>query len=138
MLIAASNNIVSRCVIGRKCDATVGDSVNCSFGELGRKIMRLFSAFSVGDFFPSLGWVDYLTGLIPEMKATFLAVDAFLDEVIAERESSNRKNDHSFMGILLQLHECGRLDFQLSRDNLKAILMVFLFIYLPIYIMHRK
>ncbi|KHN07976.1 Cytochrome P450 71A1 [Glycine soja] len=123
MLIAASNNIVSRCVIGRKCDATVGDSVNCSFGELGRKIMRLFSAFCVGDFFPSLGWVDYLTGLIPEMKATFLAVDAFLDEVIAERESSNRKNDHSFMGILLQLQECGRLDFQLSRDNLKAILM---------------
>ena len=90
--------------------------------------MRLFSAFSVGDFFPSLGWVDYLTGLIPEMKTTFLAVDAFLDEVIAEHESSNKKND-DFLGILLQLQECGRLDFQLDRDNLKAILVVSLFIY---------
>ncbi|KAG5019653.1 hypothetical protein JHK87_015508 [Glycine soja] len=122
MLMAASNDIVSRCVLGRKCDDACGGSGSSSFAALGRKIMRLLSAFSVGDFFPSLGWVDYLTGLIPEMKTTFLAVDAFLDEVIAEHESSNKKND-DFLGILLQLQECGRLDFQLDRDNLKAILV---------------
>ncbi|RDY03472.1 Cytochrome P450 71A1, partial [Mucuna pruriens] len=124
MLIAASNNIVSRCVLGRNCDDTLGDS---SFGVLGRKIMRLLAAFSIGDFFPSLAWVDFLTGLIPEMKATFVAVDAFFDEVIAEHESRNTKNDESnmndFVGILLQLQHCGRLDFELNRDNLKAILM---------------
>ncbi|TKY73564.1 steroid 17alpha-monooxygenase or 17alpha-hydroxyprogesterone aldolase [Spatholobus suberectus] len=127
MLIAASNNIVSRCVIGRKCDDTLGDGSSCSFGVLGRKIMRLFSAFSVGDFFPSLSWVDFLTGLIPEMKATFVTVDAIFDDVIAEHESRNRKHDESditdFVGILLQLQDRGRLDFELNRHNLKAILM---------------
>ncbi|KAG5066983.1 hypothetical protein JHK86_010714 [Glycine max] len=56
------------------------------------------------------------------MKTTFLAVDAFLDEIIVEHESNNKKND-DFLGILLQLQECGRLDFQHVRDNLKTILM---------------
>ncbi|KAG5148695.1 hypothetical protein JHK82_015576 [Glycine max] len=67
MLIAASNNIVSRCVLGRKYDDKMGcaRSSSCSFGVLGRKVMRLLSAFCVGDFFPSLCWVDSLTGLIP-------------------------------------------------------------------------
>ncbi|XP_020213364.1 cytochrome P450 71A1 [Cajanus cajan] len=123
MLIAASNNIVSRCVLGRKCD----DAQGGGFGVLGRKIMRLFTAFSVGDFFPSLAWVDSLTGLVPEMKATFLEVDAFFDEVIKEHESRKTKNHESdavdFVGTLLQLQQNGRLDFQLNRDNLKAILM---------------
>lgn len=86
-----------------------------------------------GDFFPSLDWVDYLTDLILEMKTTFLAVDAFLDEIIVEHESNNKKND-DFLGILLQLQECGRLDFQHVRDNLKTILMVFLFLYPSIYV----
>lgn len=124
MLIAASNNIVSRCVLGRKCDDSGGGG---NFGVLGRKILRLFSAFSVGDFFPSLSWVDYLTGLIPELKATFAEVDAFFEEVIEEHESKNTKDDESdvkdFMGTLLQLKDSGRLDFELNRDNLKAILM---------------
>lgn len=56
MQIAASNNIVSRCVHGRKCDDRIGGGggggSSCSFGVLGRKVMRLLSAFSVGDFFP--------------------------------------------------------------------------------------
>ena len=88
MLIAASNNIVSRCVHGRKCDDRIGGGggSSCSFGVLGRKVMRLLSAFSVGDFFPQLGWVDSLTGLIPEMKAMSVTIDAFFDEVIAEHE----------------------------------------------------
>lgn len=55
MLYAASNNIVSRCVLGRKCDDSGGGG---NFGVLGKKILRLFSAFCFGDFFPSLSWVS--------------------------------------------------------------------------------
>ncbi|CAL0305125.1 unnamed protein product [Lupinus luteus] len=124
MLIAISNNISSRCVLGRKYDRKDGSS---SFGVLGRKILMLFAAFSVGDYFPSLGWVDVLTGLIPEIKATFVALDAFFDEVIAEHNRRDMKgNDQvdnkDFVDILLQLQESGTLEFELTRDSLKAIL----------------
>ncbi|XP_061349591.1 phenylacetaldehyde oxime monooxygenase CYP71AN24-like isoform X2 [Gastrolobium bilobum] len=77
MLFAASNNIVSRCVLGQKYDTPDGTT---SIGVLARKTMKLLAAFSVGDFFPSLGWIDVLTGLISEIKSTSAALDAFFDE----------------------------------------------------------
>ena len=125
MLIAASNNIVSRCVLGQKYDTPDGSS---SFGELGRKMMRQLAAFSVGDFFPSLGWVDVLTGQIPEFKATFCALDAFFDKVVEEHRRMKRGDGQSdkkdFVDILLQVQENGIHDFQLTHDNIKAILVV--------------
>ncbi|XP_061362144.1 cytochrome P450 71A1-like [Gastrolobium bilobum] len=124
MLIATSNNIVSRCVLGQKYDTPDGSS---SFGELGRKMMEQLAAFSVGDFFPSLGWIDVLTGQISEFKATFRALDAFFDEVIAEHKRTKRDDGQSdnkdFVEILLQIQEGGKYDFQLTHDNIKALLM---------------
>ncbi|KAE8124335.1 hypothetical protein FH972_019233 [Carpinus fangiana] len=60
MLIATSNNIVCRCTVGQKFEDKNGKS---GFGELSRKVMVLLTAFCFGDFFPSLGWIDILTGL---------------------------------------------------------------------------
>ena len=61
MLIAASNNILSRCVFGRNFADEGGWS---RFGELSRKFLVSMMAFSVGGYFPSLRYVDNLTGSI--------------------------------------------------------------------------
>ena len=74
-------------------------------------------------------WIDVLTRLIPSMKTTFQELDAFFDEVIEEHktmkssyENSNYKKD--FMDILLQLQQNSMLEFELTDDNIKAILLV--------------
>lgn len=131
MLIAASNNIVSRCVLGQKYDTPVGSG---SFGELGRKMMKQLAAFSVGDFFPSLGWIDILTGQISEFKATFCALDSFFDQVIADHKRMKKSEDgqsdkKDFVEILLQVQDGAKYDFPLTNDNIKAILMVCFFLY---------
>ncbi|XP_020973352.1 cytochrome P450 71A1 [Arachis ipaensis] len=125
LIIATSNNIVSRCVLGQKYDNPDGNS---SFGELGRKMMRELAAFSVGDFFPLLGWLDFLTGQIQEFKATFHALDCFYDKVLEEHrrmiKKGNDDDKKDFVDLLLQVQEDGvHHDFHLSNDNLKAILM---------------
>lgn len=139
MLIETSNNIVARCVLGQKYeyDTQDGDGSG-SFGELARKMMKQLAAFSVGDFFPSLGWVDILTGQITEFRATFSALDAFFDQVIADHKRMKKREDgqsdkKDFVDILLQIQEGGRHDFQLTHENIKAILMVcfFLSIFFP-------
>ena len=124
MLIATSNNIVSRCVLGRKFED--GKS---RLGHLSRRITEQLTAFCLGDFFPSMKWIDVLTGLIPSMKTTFRELDAFFDEVIEEHktmkssyENPNYKKD--FMDILLQLQQNPMLEFELTDDNIKAILLV--------------
>ncbi|KAK7265619.1 hypothetical protein RJT34_33241 [Clitoria ternatea] len=127
LVIALTNNIMCRCVVGEKYD-TVGTR---SFGELGRKMLNQFTTFCVGDFFPSLGWVDVVIGQIPKFKATRSSIDAVLDEVIAEREMEmemkmNREEGEShkkdFVDILLKLQKAGSLGFDVSR-GLRALLV---------------
>ncbi|KAF7838255.1 cytochrome P450 71A1-like [Senna tora] len=78
MLIATSNNIVSRCILGQKYDYSPDGAK--SFGDVARTVMIQFVGFSVGNFFPSLGWIDHVTGLIPKLKSTFGELDGFFDE----------------------------------------------------------
>ena len=123
MLIVVSNNITSRCVIGRKSEVKNGKS---TFGELSRRMMVQLTAFCVGDFFPSLGWMDNLTGRIASLKATSRALDSLLDQVIEEHKLLNVDDDDKkdFVLILLKLQKKGMLEIELTQDNFKAVLMV--------------
>jgi hypothetical protein len=125
MLSTTSNNIISRCIVGQKFEDKNGKSM---LGELSRKAMVLLVAFCFGDFFPSLGWIDVLTGLILSMKATFRELDVFLDQVIEEHKTKKSDGGHpnslDFVDILLRLQKNDMPDFKLSTDNLKAILVV--------------
>lgn len=126
LLVAVSTNIVSRCVIGRKIEEENGKS---KFGELSRTLEEQLAAFCIGDIFPSLGWLDVLSGLIGRLNATAKALDAMLDQVIEEHVlSESDVDDHSdtkdFVDILLHLQKDGALGADLTRDNLKAILLV--------------
>jgi cytochrome P450 len=125
MLISVSNDIVSRCVVGRKADKEGGNS---KFGELTRTVMVQLTAFSFGDLFPYLGWMDTLTGLIPRLKATSRTLDSLLDQVIEEHRSLESDGDRcaqtDFLQALLQLQKNGKLDVQLTRDNIIAVVLV--------------
>ncbi|MED6137242.1 hypothetical protein PIB30_063230 [Stylosanthes scabra] len=127
LMIATSNNIVSRCVLGQKYDLPDG-SDHASFGDLGRKLMGKLTQFCVGDFFPSLGWIDVVRGLISEINAIFVELDSFLNGVVEEHKKKKKNNiddDNSnkdFVDILLHLQEKGMLDFELTQADLKAIL----------------
>ncbi|XP_054807514.1 phenylacetaldehyde oxime monooxygenase CYP71AN24-like [Prosopis cineraria] len=126
LLIATSNNIVCKCVLGDKFNT----EANTRIGGLARKVMINLMAFSVGDYFPSFGWVDILTGLILRLKAIFKELDDFFDRIVEERrtmlmkrsddQSSNRK---CLLDILLQLQDDGIPDHSFSQYDIKSILM---------------
>ncbi|GMI67358.1 cytochrome P450, family 71, subfamily A, polypeptide 22 [Hibiscus trionum] len=128
MLVFVSNNIVSRCVIGRK---TEEDDGTCSkFGLLAKRLMVLLTSFCAGDMFPYLRWLDMLTGLVPNLKALSGELDAYLDQIIEEHEASKSNNGGAaaankkdFVSIIFQLQKDGMLDMDLTQDNIKAILL---------------
>ncbi|PNX87175.1 cytochrome p450 71a1-like protein, partial [Trifolium pratense] len=89
--------------------------------------MNHLSTFIVGDYFPSLAWVDVLSGKIRKIKDTFEDLDSVFDQVIEERLGVKKiENDQikkkGFIDILLQLKEDGMLGFELSNNDIKAIL----------------
>ncbi|XP_061341158.1 phenylacetaldehyde oxime monooxygenase CYP71AN24-like [Gastrolobium bilobum] len=123
MLITTANNIICRCIFGRKYDEEDG-SVNYRLRELMRRTMIQVSDFNLGDMFPLLGWIDSLTGQIKKYKATFDAFDAFFDHIIAERKTARRDSEKKdFLDILLQLEEDGMPEFELTQDDLKALIL---------------
>jgi hypothetical protein len=75
-----------------------------------------------------LGWIDVLTGIIPHLKSTIGGLDAIFDQVIGEHETEKIDDDQpnrlDFVHILLRLQKNNMLDFELTKDNLKAILLV--------------
>ncbi|XVF49782.1 hypothetical protein PTKIN_Ptkin04bG0042700 [Pterospermum kingtungense] len=124
MMMAVSNNIVSRCAIGRKFEEEDGSS---RFGDLARRVMILLDSFCVGDMFPFLRWLDVLTGFIPSLRATFAESDKFFDQIIEEHRAL-KSLDHDidkkdFVSIFLQLQKDGVLEMDLTQDSIKAILL---------------
>ncbi|XP_062114932.1 phenylacetaldehyde oxime monooxygenase CYP71AN24-like [Humulus lupulus] len=127
LLVLTSNNIVSRCILGQSFEEENGQS---KFGELTRKVMEDFAAFSVADFFPSkyLRWIDVVTGFTGRLTRRFKALDTFFEQLVQEHKEV-LNSDHSesgrkdFAGILLGLQKDGMLDFDLTGENIKAILM---------------
>ncbi|XP_058763199.1 phenylacetaldehyde oxime monooxygenase CYP71AN24-like [Vicia villosa] len=122
MLVSTTNNIICKSALGRKCE---GEG---NVKELARKVMIHLTTFVVGDYFPSLGWIDVFSGKIGEFKDTFRALDDLFDKVIEERLALKKiENDQfkkkGFVDILLQLQEDGMLGFELSNNDIKGILM---------------
>jgi hypothetical protein len=128
MLIATTNNIVSRCILGQKFGEEEEEDGTSRFGRLSRRVMLLLGLFCFGDFFPFLGWIDVLIGFISSLKTTFRELDTFFDQVIEEHKTKrcdvDQPNRLDYVDILLRLQKKGLLDFDFTKDNLKAILMV--------------
>ncbi|MFQ6645781.1 hypothetical protein Gotur_019663 [Gossypium turneri] len=120
MLLGTSHNLISRCVIGLEGDEEGGSGAR--FGELTRRFMHQISEFNVGDMFPSLGWLDVLSGFIGRLKETAKEMDEFLDKVIEEHMALKSYDEKDFVHILLQLQSDGMLGTELTRDHFKAIL----------------
>jgi hypothetical protein len=87
MLIATTNNIVSRCILGQKFGEEEEEDGTSRFGRLSRRVMLLLGLFCFGDFFPFLGWIDVLIRFISSLKTTFRELDTFFDQVIEEHKT---------------------------------------------------
>ncbi|XP_028791828.1 cytochrome P450 71A1-like [Neltuma alba] len=127
MIIATSHKIVSRCLLGQNFETADGKS---RFEDLARKVMTHITTFSFGNFFPSLGWMDVVTGLIPKVNATFREVDAFLDDVLAQHKAAKRNedDDHNsekkdFVDHLHELQQHDLLGSELTQSDHKAMLI---------------
>ncbi|KAI3866951.1 hypothetical protein MKX03_021994, partial [Papaver bracteatum] len=92
ILLTLTNNIVSRCALGVRYETAHGNR----FPEMSSNFLGLFNAFSFGDFFPSIGWMDVVTGLSSKFEKAFQEVDTFLDQVIDEHllRHSKLEADH--------------------------------------------
>lgn len=130
---------LTRDVIYRSAFGTISNEGQDKFSEIMQEFSRLFGAFNVADFIPSLSWIDP-QGLTNRLVKARALLDGFIDKIIdnhiEKRKSNNPTADAAdtdmvdellaFYGNEAKLSESD--DFQnsikLTRDNIKAIIMV--------------
>ncbi|KAK9117353.1 hypothetical protein Sjap_016300 [Stephania japonica] len=122
MFFVLSNDIVSRCAVGKK------HGEKDKFRELSRQLSELIPAFSFGDFFPYLKWMDVLTGLVRRLKITSQELDAFFEQVLEEHVGERNHNDGEYlnkendcMDLLLKVQENNQY-INLTKLNIKALI----------------
>lgn len=119
------------------------------FISILQEFSKLFGAFNIADFIPSLGWLDP-QGLDTRLEKARLSLDKFIDRIINDhiKERNHQAAADMVDDLLAFYSEEAKVDesedlqnaIRLTRDNIKAIIMVgefyiqqYRFVYVSIY-----
>ncbi|KAH7652975.1 Costunolide synthase protein, partial [Dioscorea alata] len=126
MFLCLSNNIIGQVAFSRRF-STEGECNRSEHHDLIRDIIQLFGEFFMGDFFPSLRWVDVITGMQAKSNAVFKRLDEFLereidDHRLSSNDDHNSQHGEDFVDVLLELQRNSKLGFPITADHIKVIL----------------
>ncbi|KAK6918122.1 Cytochrome P450 [Dillenia turbinata] len=130
MCATLTNDVVSRITLGRKYSATkCGRKFKVMLGEL----MELLSSFNVGDYIPSLDWVNDMNGLNRRADKVAKEFDAFLEDVVQEHingkkgegngDFSKEQRSNDFVDFLLEVQKENSTVFPIGNINIKAAIL---------------
>ncbi|XP_038975177.1 cytochrome P450 CYP71D313-like [Phoenix dactylifera] len=125
-LFVLTNDVISRITFGKT------GKLGQSFISVCKKLLVLASGFCVADMFPSLSFIDTLSGLRSVSEKLRREMDEILEEIIKEHKEkrtmtiSNKGDDEQeedLVDVLLGLKENGGLEFPLTDTNIKGVIM---------------
>ncbi|KAL4271137.1 hypothetical protein GQ457_13G001580 [Hibiscus cannabinus] len=119
MLYLLTLEIASRTAFGGRCKEKE------EFISLFREAIRLGGGLNVAELFPSVKFLEYLTGLRSKLERLHQNLGKNLESVINEHKASKRIEGEpdDLVDVLLNLQENGDLEFPLTTDNIKAVIM---------------
>jgi len=116
LLLACSNSITAKAAFGQVCSSELRDKFLSSIAVA----MSFSSGFTFGDVFPSLHFIDVVTGLRRSMWRAQRQLDEVFDKIIAQSEAQ-RGDD--LVSVLLRIRDKGELEFPIGTTNIKAIIL---------------
>ncbi|KAE8712186.1 Flavonoid 3',5'-hydroxylase [Hibiscus syriacus] len=122
MLTYAMANMIGQVILGRRVFETKGSESN-EFKDMVVELMTSAGIFNIGDFIPSIAWMD-LQGIEGKMMKLHKRWDALLTKMMEEHAETahNRKGKPDFLDILMD--NTGNPDGEeLSLVNVKALLL---------------
>lgn len=120
MLEALSSAVVSRTVLGETFEHR---------GAILKEGLKLTSAFSLSDHFPSLSFLDVPMRL--RLRRVHRQVDELLEDIIGERKKLRQQEKlklkdtaENMLDVLLNAMEQPDMEVRITQDNVKAVIMV--------------
>ncbi|KAI4967905.1 hypothetical protein ZWY2020_005519 [Hordeum vulgare] len=121
LLVLCSNSITAKTAFGEVCSSELQEQFLAVMDE----VLKLGTGLCVGDLFPSLWFLDVVTGLRGRLWRARRQQDELLDKIISQSEMRPRPGDH-VLGSLLSIRDKGEIDsisVPMELDNVKAIIM---------------
>ncbi|KAM0937031.1 putative psoralen synthase [Dioscorea sansibarensis] len=132
MFLCMTNNIICREVFGNRFSED-GQCNRSKLHDLVMDTVELMGGFSIGDFFHSSGWLNVITGFQGKLERNFKRMDEFFEREIEVHCSSlmngqgHDDQQEDFLDVLLKSQkDSANLGFSLTRDHIRAILMLLL------------
>nr|QSK97101.1 P450 mono-oxygenase [Curcuma wenyujin] len=122
MVTSMTNELVVRAAFGKRCKQ------KAEFLQLVEGAVSLITSFTVADMFPSLKFLDTLTGLKHKLKRTRAKLDKVFDEIIAYRQAARADGtteevEDLIVDLLVRLKDEGGLEFTITIDVIKAVVL---------------
>jgi len=126
VVLSSIYTIVSRAAFGNKCKDQE------KFTSVVKESVKIAGGFDLGDLFPSCKWLQHVTGLRPKLEKFHRQTDEILENIIDEHKRAKNTKVKSDQGevaedlvdVLLKYEDGSDQDFSLTKDNVKAIILV--------------
>ena len=128
-VFAMSNSFVTRAVFGAAGGKGAGKGR--SFREIFGELQKLGVEFNLADYFPGLGWVNRVNGVDRRIAENRRDLEGFFERVIGEHRDRTAADsgEGDIIDVLLRVQK----ESQLTDDQLKAILLVILFLIIVLF-----
>nr|AFL91704.1 flavonoid-3',5'-hydroxylase [Aconitum vilmorinianum] len=123
MLVFAMANMLGQVILSRRVFVTKGVESN-EFKEMVIELMTSAGLFNVGDYIPSIAWMD-LQGIVRGMKRLHRKFDVLLDKKFKEHMATRdeRKEKPDLLDVLMDNRDNKSEQERLTDTNIKALLL---------------
>ncbi|CAM0878128.1 unnamed protein product [Alopecurus aequalis] len=124
LVVSCVNAITAKATLGEGCPAELQER----FLSAMKAMLNLCGKHLIGDLFPSLRFVDVLTGTRGRLWGVRGKLDAIFEEIIdgcEARQGMKKTQDDDLLSVMLRIKEEGQLEFPVAigRTNIKAIIV---------------
>ncbi|XP_020194753.1 9-beta-pimara-7,15-diene oxidase [Aegilops tauschii subsp. strangulata] len=128
LLVSCSNTISAKATFGEGCDAELQEQFLSAIGVA----LEYSGGFCVGDLFPSLWFVDVVTGVRRRLWRAHRVLDAVFEKIITRCEARRKEKkstattgsgDDDLLSVMLRIKDEDGLEFPISTTNIKAIIV---------------
>uniref|UniRef100_A0A0D3FSN9 Cytochrome P450 99A2 n=1 Tax=Oryza barthii TaxID=65489 RepID=A0A0D3FSN9_9ORYZ len=116
LLTTCTNTITAKAAFGQACGVELQEQFLTAL-DVG---LKFSGGFCFGDLFPSLRFIDAVTGLRSRLWRARGQLDSVFDKIIAQCEEHQ---GDSLVNVLLRIRDQGDLEFPFGTTNIKAIIL---------------
>ncbi|KDP39257.1 hypothetical protein JCGZ_01014 [Jatropha curcas] len=123
-LFSLTYGIAARATFGEKCEDQE------EFIPIVEEITEVAGGFSLADLFPSVKFLHSISGMRSRLIRLQKEADRVIGNIIDDHRAKNKTGkvggegqDDDLVDVLLRLQEHGNLEFPLTTDNIKAVIL---------------